>query len=337
MSDSLHARVRPGLRFGRLQHRRAMTLVEILVVIAILVMLIALLLPAVQGVRAAARQTQCGNSLKQVGLALQSYVGQATYFPSGLVRSPNNATSLFQGPGWGWGALILPQLEQEPLYNSLDPATRNLALDASLVAGAQVPLAVFRCPSSQAAGAGFNQELNANQSGPSFALSNYKGVFGDLNTQWDDPGDPCPQPIGSCVGGEDGIFGPNSRVTPAHVVDGLSNTAMLGETAYGVVGTTDASGLSIFYRGGTWAGVRDPSARSNVATYQTLAGVTPAGVPNEEYALNGTSADAFSSFHPGVVGFTLADGSVRFISTTVEGLVLNRLAARNDRQVVGDY
>jgi len=337
MSDSLYAGARRAFRYRGPRRRRAFTLVEILVVIAILVMLIGLLLPAVQGVRAAARQTQCGNSLKQLGLGLQSYMGQAGHLPAGLIRAPNNATSLYQGPGWGWGALILPQLEQEPLFSRLDPATRNLSLDASLIPDAQTQLAVFRCPSSPAAGAGFNEELNASPATPSFALSNYKGVFGDLNTQWDNPSDSCPQPIGSCIAGENGMFGANSRVMPAHVVDGLSNTVMLGETAYGVVGTTNSAGLPIFYRGGTWAGVRDPSARSNAATYQTLAGTTPAGALSREYELNGTSPDAFSSHHPGVVGFTLADGSVRFISTSVEGVILNRLAARNDRQVVGEF
>ena len=315
-----------------------MTLVELLVVIAIIAVLIALLLPAVQGVRESARRTQCGNGLRQIGLAIQSHLSQSgDRFPPGLVRNDNNAVSIFQGPGWGWGALILPQIEQEPLFNTLSPTTKNLSLDPALVAGAQERLAVFRCPSSPAAGAGLNEELSWDPASPSFALSNYKGVFGDANTQWDDPNDACPYLIGSCTGGENGIFGANSSVTPAHVIDGLSNTVMIGEMAYGINGTTNATGVLVNYRGAVWAGVRDPSMRSNVGTHQTLRGVTAAGTASREYVLNGTNPNAFSSHHPGAVGFGLADGSVQFIATHVEGVILNRLAARNDRQVIDAY
>jgi prepilin-type N-terminal cleavage/methylation domain-containing protein len=326
-------------RPGRLRGRPpGMTLVELLVVIAIIAVLVALLLPAVQGVRESARRTQCGNDLRQIGLALQTHVSElGDRFPAGLVRNDNNAVSIFQGPGWGWGALILPQIEQLPLFDVLAPTVRNLALDPALVAEAQLLLAVFRCPSSPAAGAGLNDELSWDPAAPSFALSNYKGVFGDANTQWDNPNDACPYLIGSCMGGENGIFGANSSVTPAHVVDGLSNTVMVGEMAYGINGTTNAAGVLVNYRGAAWAGVRDPSVRSNVATHQTLRGVTAAGTASQEYVLNGTNPNAFSSHHPGAVGFVLADGSVQFIATHVEGVILNRLAARNDRQVIDAF
>src|ERR1700683_1500800 len=98
--------------------RPAFTLIELLVVIAIIAILIALLVPAVQRVRAAAARTQCQNNLKQIGLALHSYHGSFKRFPAGYV-SGYDAQGNDTGPSWGWAASILPQIEQQALYNTV--------------------------------------------------------------------------------------------------------------------------------------------------------------------------------------------------------------------------
>src|SRR5205809_2892375 len=102
---------------SRALRRSAFTLIELLVVIAIIAVLVALLLPAVQQAREAARRSQCKNNLKQIGLALQNYHSSANRFPPGYVAG---ATYPATSNGWGWSAMILPYLDQAPLYRKIN-------------------------------------------------------------------------------------------------------------------------------------------------------------------------------------------------------------------------
>ena len=102
---------------------KGFTLIELLVVISIIAVLIALLLPAVQAAREAARRAQCVNNLKQIGLALFNYENSIGTFPPGYIDYQNNpiyTPDLDMGPGWGWAAMLLPFLEQQPLYNAIN-------------------------------------------------------------------------------------------------------------------------------------------------------------------------------------------------------------------------
>ena len=141
-------------RVGR-EYRRGMTLIEVLVVIGIIGLLIALLLPAVQNVRVpavqnvreSARKVQCQNHLHQLGLALHNYHDTYQVLPPGCVWSSSDPTL---NQGWGWGAMLLPYLEQRTLYESL--GVGQTTLGAALVSPAQqkaftVRLPFYVCPS----------------------------------------------------------------------------------------------------------------------------------------------------------------------------------------------
>src|SRR3981189_1467287 len=99
--------------------RSAFTLIELVVVIAILAVLIALLLPAVQAAREAARRAQCVNNLKQIGLGLHNYESAPRVFPPRYVANFDHKR-VEPGPGWSWATMLLPFVEQAPLFNTLN-------------------------------------------------------------------------------------------------------------------------------------------------------------------------------------------------------------------------
>ena len=133
---------------------KGFTLIELLVVISIIAVLIALLLPAVQSAREAARRAQCVNNLKQIGLGLFNYESANGVFPPGYIDYQNNpifTPDLDMGPGWGWAAMLLPYVEQQPLYNAINfslgiTVASNPASAANSTA-VVVTLGVFQCPS----------------------------------------------------------------------------------------------------------------------------------------------------------------------------------------------
>ena len=228
--------------------RRAFTLVELLVVIAIIGILIALLLPAVQAAREAARRSQCSNNLKQLGLGMHNYHDTFKSFPSGyIVGAGASAWTAGNQSSWGWGALILPFVEQTALADRLSPGSFRLS-DALTAGGAydrvaelQTPIAAFRCPSDLAKETNVGGYGLPNASGaivPS-ATSNYIG--NNTSHRWH-PGGGRLQGYDTSQSGQwtgltaanepNGIFWRESDVKMRDIVDGTSNTICVGERAW---------------------------------------------------------------------------------------------------------
>ena len=187
--------------------RNAFTLIELLVVFAIIAILIALLVPAVQKVRESAARTTCKNNLKQFGIALHMYHDTTKTLPPGYTM---NVTPLGveTGPGWGWATHILDHLDQTPLRQSITLST-DIASTSHASQRTQ-RLAVFICPSDDYVG-------SFTPPGATVALahSDYVGVFGNNDID--------ATPIGN------GIFFRNSQVRMQQISDGASNTLMVGE------------------------------------------------------------------------------------------------------------
>ena len=307
------------------------TLVELLVVIAIIGVLVALLLPAVQAAREAARRMHCGSNLKQLGVALHNYESTFKKLPPGWIASPGLMhTGASTGTGtdgwgcWGWPAFILNYVELSGVAEALrvgDSDMRNALDTPAMLAIMQTKLPTFRCPSDIAPDTNDKRPITgfANQT-RLLATSNYVG-WNSGSWGWI-PGTGGPQE-------RLGVFAMNSQTRLGDVTDGLSNTFMVGERAYKNAttrtGNQIACAAAVVY-GNRWGVNRDNSRRNpqygNTNTLglgeghinSTLTGdPTNPGLNNNSICARG----AFS-FHPNGAQFTLADGSVHFISQNID-------------------
>jgi prepilin-type N-terminal cleavage/methylation domain-containing protein len=215
-------------------HRRGFTLIELLVVIAIIAILIALLLPAVQQAREAARRTQCKNNLKQIGLGLHNYMDAHKVFPFGKGPSYPGVPVYAR---WSQHAMILPYIDQAPLYNSINfsygPETPGMAgvinfMPPSVNPGGQNAVAsrtmvpMFGCPSDSELGSG-----SAGWPGQNNYVGNQGGWLCDRS---DNPGlatDNSPAEI------QTGVFYFLSKCSSRDFLDGMSNTVMFSEKLRG--------------------------------------------------------------------------------------------------------
>jgi prepilin-type N-terminal cleavage/methylation domain-containing protein len=301
--------------------RRGFTLVELLVVITIIGILIALLLPAVQAAREAARRMQCSNNLKQIGLACLTHEQAYGFFPSGgkwtpssqLVGDPDLGTGLKQ-PG-GWVFSVLPYLEQQALYDY--GAGLSAAAKKPLFAKReQTPLSVMNCPSRRQPTARPIYAGRTWSNSDPFTLGakgDYAGNAGDVpdpQVSWD----------------TSGVFYCPSAVRAADITDGLSNTYLVGEKSLWTNG----------YETGTSGGDDDTMYTSqNVdslrVTYPgTATSPTFLGPDREGY-------DAwynFGSAHASNFNMALCDGSTREISYSIDLDVHRRLGNRKDGEII---
>lgn len=297
--------------------RRGFTLIELLVVIAIIAILIALLLPAVQQAREAARRSQCKNNLKQLGVALHNYHDVHSTFPPGWVGVVNRQPNVGGEGGFSWGTMILPYIDQAPLYNQFN---FTLAMDvAPNRALLNQRLSVFQCPSDPKPDTFMAEDRNGAQF--EMATANYAGVFGTV--ELDDcytvsPGTAPLSAQGQCL--SNGIFYHNSKVKIRDITDGTSNTLMVGERT-----TYNDPVEGPWY--GTWSGALP------------LADDAPARVIGhaEHLPNGGDHAEDFGSFHVGGAHFILGDGHVRFLSENMSQEIFEALGTRAGGEVIGEF
>lgn len=303
--------------------KTAFTLVELLVVIAIIGILIGMLLPAVQQVREAARRTTCANNIKQLVLACHNFESAHGTFPQGAYSAIDDDAGN-DDDGWGWGTYILPYLEQNNLFESLRPTVteqpgvfRNtFDSTGAIIGGGDQHIETFRCPSSQlldntpaeVSGGGIVATIAPERVG--YATSDYKGCAGPVH-----------------IGDSNGMFVKRRdgfAVTFADVVDGTSHTIAIGESSYPGSHGTDWP---------IWAGAPQRDEPILFKTEFPINGGS--GSPAEWW--NAVDDDLAWSFHPGGAQFGFADGSVHFLSETVDFQTYQNLGSRNDGGVLGDW
>ncbi len=332
------------------RNRKGFTLIELLVVIAIIAVLVALLLPAVQQAREAARRSQCKNNLKQMGLALHNYHDSLSCFPySYLVGNNLDVNS--------WGTMILPYLDQAPLYNryncSVPPINEASALGfpaaviASNIAVISTPLSVFSCPSTPGGITTYMAMLPANSGGRGVppipvtwtaAQSDYCNTSGVRGTFASIAYASYP---GGAGNNRDGVMGPNQLNRISDVTDGSSNTFLVAERAGGAKiylkgGLVAGSPWNQFgpSNGGGWGDLLNGENWLEGSLYDGTLG--PGGGP---CGINCTNmrGGTWYSFHVGGCQFLMCDGSVRFVSDNINAFVHASLITRQKGEVFGDF
>jgi prepilin-type N-terminal cleavage/methylation domain-containing protein/prepilin-type processing-associated H-X9-DG protein len=358
---------------GRLPRTRAFTLIELLVVVAIIAVLIALLLPAVQAAREAARRSQCLNNLKQLGLAMANYHTSRECFPPGaLLTMWVTGITTTNYTSWSCFAFMLPQMEQQALYNSINFMLGTGQGDAYAAAIASTVVATritsMLCPSAS------KPNGNVSWSGPGTAApgTSYFGSVGsslEYNaSQTNGPPNGVFQFRGNPIGVSDvrdgtsntiafgefqiGDFN-NTKITiPSDVAD-ASNSAPSGVTRnnqsmVAPFGTADGSNVTAWLQscvsslatlhrsfvGDTWAfGVMGHS----------LGNFVTAPNPKTPNCLDYTNQGDFdsapivigpSSFHSGGANIALCDGSVRFLKDSTALRTIWALGSRDQGETI---
>ena len=323
-----------------MRRRSGFTLVELLVVIAIIAVLMGMLVPAVQRVRAAADKTKCQNNLRQLGLALHHYHDNKGHFPPGR-----------DSLGFSAHSYLLPFVEQEDLFNVIDFRVPWDHPNNAFVAAAEVPN--FRCPSDP----GRTPPANPSLSFLGWAGTNYRAnqgsgiLFGLSPTDPTNPNYGMPDP--------NGPFYLNSVIKLTHIPDGTSNTAAFSEHIVGDFSNGVATERMDTFAPGTHPTTPDQAVSDCYAidwtnlAYQRVSDVGApwlrgyhsttqyfhVGGPNTRSCMYppGRIATTAGSYHSGGVNVLMCDDSVHFVSNLINLYVWRGMGSRNGKEILGNW
>lgn len=317
-----------------MNRKSGFTLIELLVTLAIIVLMMAMLLPAIQRVREAANKLSCASNLRQLALAVQNYETQFKRIPYGQI-GPTGPTQPPPPPGqpnfgwgktsrgWSWLARLLPMIEQDNLYTQGQVSTKTL--EQSGICGERI--VSFLCPSDASYHAKARTDAG-DLKDFSVGLTTYKGVSGS-NWGYDGTqGFDYPTPFrnkganGSYDGmnNGDGVFyrmDYQNRRRLSDIKDGLSNTFLVGEDVP---------------ERNRWCSWPYASHAYGTCAIPPNYNRYPSG--NELNPMDWYNTHSFRSSHPGGLQFAFADGSVRFITTDIELKVYRALSTINGRERV---
>lgn len=324
-----------GLRYG-------FTLIELLVTIAITAVLVALILPAVQSAREAARKSSCSNNLRQIGLSLAGYAETHGTFPIGA-RAQRGV-----GPSWMVG--LLPYLEQAAVFDRFDMNSPSNGLQSlpppiGSTNGARLSgifLDVLRCPSSPLP-----------RMIPTFSMNHQAASYVGISGASTDGAFPARR-VSLCCAldgmkghlSADGVLFPNGAVRPSEITDGTSFTAVVGEVSNyacrsnGVTYRTDGSYPNSWITGTSGIGT-PPDYEGAVPVVARPAAFNITTIrysPNSKYDQPGVRDNhgpnnPLSSAHVGGVQMLFVDGSVHFVSDSINLITLFQFAMRDDGEI----
>lgn len=351
--------------------RPGFTLIELLVVIAIIATLIALLLPAVQQAREAARRSQCKNHLKQLGVALHNYHDTHSCFPAGYYSygTSNGSGPAWAAidpdtwdaaPGWTWGTMILPFMDQAVLYNALD--LNRPCWDPVNLSATQTKLPAFLCPTSSGGDEPF---LVQDASGSPLVKGGSQLLFGRSHYVASHGQESCWGECGSSTTGivftniytkttktvtingdaskvADGPFFRNSRTRISDVTDGTSNTIFLGEHSSKL---SDKTWVGVVPGAFTHPRFTTPENGPDAAATLALIHAGPSGGELDITGFPIIHPVNFPTYHVGQMysehtgggHICMGDGSVRFVSENIDLLLWAELSSINEGEVTGEF
>ncbi|MBN2292507.1 MAG: DUF1559 domain-containing protein [Pirellulales bacterium] len=297
-------------------YHKAFSLVELIVVVAIIGVLASLLLPAVQSARESARRMSCANNLHQLGIALHSYHEAQKHLPPGWMVSDQNAPGELLGdaPGWSWGAMLLPYVEQIPLEAGFVNLSLGISHDQNQVARTQA-LDVFRCPSNSNRSifslVGTNRCGNAPLT--DLASADYVGVTANSSHMVQ---------IARCATvpwtSDDTVFIFNKSTTLRDIADGVSQTFVVGERSCKPFPSA-------------WAGAMPEGEHARERVLGLLDSPPLLSAADENESIE------FGSYHPAGSQFLLADGAVRLVTPEIDPALFKALGTRSGGETVSEF